>query len=107
MAGESSLKGIPDYPDQCAQLGDALRDGRRTKKLKLRQLAEYTGVSFSQLSRIERGLFQRGRYIEVVFYDGVEEFDEDTIVRFTHPVLTYLAELGGYDSDIGRRVHHD
>lgn len=96
---------IPDYPDVCAVLGCALREGRIKRKLNLRQLSVLTGISVSQLSRIERGQFSRGKYVELKFFDGVKEIDDDTIVRFTHPELDALAASGGYDRDLGTRVY--
>ena len=107
LAARTSTNSIPSYPDACAELGKALRRGRAAENLTLRDVAELTGLSGSQLSRIEHGLFTRGRFIEVLFYDGVKTFDSDTIVRFTHPKLRELAERGGYDSDIGRRTRYD
>lgn len=107
IKGTSSRKPIRERPEVCCQLGEALRAGRKAAKLNLRQLAEHTGTSAAQLSRIENGLFVRGGHIEIVPGEGITKFDDCTIVRFTHPVLEYLAELGGYDSDIGRRLHYD
>lgn len=107
IEGTSSKKPIRETPETCCQLGEALRAGRKSAELNLRQLAERTGMSAAQLSRIEHGLFKRGRHIEIVSGEGETKFDDCTIVRFTHPVLEHLAELGGYDSDIGRRLHYD
>tara|TARA_B100001057_G_scaffold214636_2_gene214974 strand:+ start:351 stop:923 length:573 start_codon:yes stop_codon:yes gene_type:complete len=107
IKGTSSKTPIRETPEVCCQLGEALRAGRKSAKLNLRQLAEHTGTSAAQLSRIENGLFVRGGHIEIVPGEGNTTFDDCTIVRFTHPVLEYLAELGGYDSDIGRRLHSD
>ena len=107
IATKTSCNAIPSYPDECAELGEALRRGRKKEDLTLREVADLTGLSVSQLSRTERGLFTRGRFVEVIFYDGVKTFDSDAIVRFTHPKLKELAERGGYDSEIGRRTRYD
>ncbi len=37
------------------QVGEKIRARRTSRKLSLRQLAERTGVNFSQLAKIERG----------------------------------------------------
>lgn len=97
---------IPDYPEVCLQLGEALDAGRKAEDLTLRQLSEYTGISYSQLSRLARGHFQGGKHVEVKYFDGTREFDDDTLVWFTHPMLDYLSELGGFRRDLGRRERH-
>lgn len=95
---------IPDYPDVCWELGQALDAGRKQERLTLRDLSEHTGISYSQLSRLTRGQFKGGRNVEVSYVDGQREFDADTLVWFTHPVLDYLSELGGFLRDIGKRA---
>ena len=107
IKGTSLKKPIRATPEVCCQLGEALRAGRESAELTLRQLAERTGISAAQLSRIENGLFVRGGHIEILPGEGKKRFDDCTIVRFTHPVLEYHAQLGGYDSDIGRRLDYD
>lgn len=95
---------IPDYPEVCIQLGEALDAGRKAKELTLRQLSEHTGISYSQLSRLTRGQFKGGKHVEVKYIDGHRKFDSDTMAWFTHPMLDYLSEIGGFRRDLGRRT---
>lgn len=95
---------VPDYPDVCWELGQALDAGRKQERLTLRELSEHTGISYSQLSRLTRGQFKGGRHVEVSYFDGHREFDEDTLVSFTHPVLHFLSKLGGFLRDTGKRA---
>ena len=92
-------------------LGNALRIGRRNiqfdgekRGMSLKQLSEHTGISESQISRIERSLSGGSKRVGKKFADGNKELDEDTIFWFTHPVLEYLSELGGYERTLGRIV---
>ena len=101
--GTGQRKQIPEYPEVCADVGNALRAGRKSEGLTLRDAEALTGISSSQLSRIERGQFERGGHVEIRFFDGVREFDYDTKVGFTHPALEVLAEIGGYDFSLGKR----
>ena len=102
--GVSSKPTIPEYPDVCLQLGEALETGREKEGLTLRQLEEHTGISYSQLSRLTRGQFKGGKHVETKYLDGNREFDADTLARFTHPMLDYLSEIGGFRRDLGRRA---
>ena len=101
--GDSSRAPIPDFPEVCLQLGEALETGREKEGLTLRQLEEHTGISYSQLSRLTRGQFKGGRHVKVKYLDGNREFDDDTLAWFTHPMLDYLSEVGGFRRDLGRR----
>lgn len=102
--GDGGRPPIPHYPDVCAELGGALRKGRQRKKLTLQQLSALTGMSDSQLSRIERGQFRGSKCVEVIFADGMKDYDNDAVVRFNDRVLDKLAECGDYDRDLGRRI---
>ena len=102
--GDSSRAPIPDFPEVCLQLGEALETGREKEGLTLRQLEEHTGISYSQLSRLTRGQFKGGRHVKVKYFDGNREFDDDTLAWFTHPMLDYLSEIGGFRRDLGRRA---
>lgn len=95
---------LPYYPEVFYELGKALEAGRRTMKLTLRVLSDHTGISYSQLSRLTRGHFKGGRHVEVKHYDGVRDFGQQTLAWFTHPVLDYLAEIGGFKRETGKQV---
>ena len=80
--------------DQREKIGRDLKAGRQKEALSLRRLSEITGISHSQLSRIELSRCVLGKWIEVRFPDGNREFDDDAVFYFTHPVLLYLADIG-------------
>lgn len=90
---------------QLDRMGEALRAGRKAQEITLRELSEVVGISYSQLSRIERGLISHGRLISVTLIGATpppEEIDPDRdshwrVYDFAHPELTRLAMLGGYD----------
>ncbi|MFD1789230.1 helix-turn-helix domain-containing protein [Sphingomonas floccifaciens] len=74
-------------------LGAMLRKGRKAAGLSLRALAAECALSYSRLSRIERG---QSRYSDVL-----EEDPDDAMLdpdrrrlRFSHPRLAGLAERG-------------
>jgi transcriptional regulator with XRE-family HTH domain len=46
----------PDLESRLADLGEFIRDQRRTARLSLRKLSELAGISNPYLSQIERGL---------------------------------------------------
>ncbi|WP_367305130.1 helix-turn-helix domain-containing protein [Sphingomonas tagetis] len=74
-------------------LGSALRAGRRAEGLTLRDLATCTGVSYSQLSRLERGECDVSR----VLAEHPADRDVPRHMRrlqFTHPVLKRVAGKG-------------
>jgi transcriptional regulator with XRE-family HTH domain len=53
------VRGVPNNPAleaRMADLGDFIRDQRRTARLSLRKLSELAGISNPYLSQIERGL---------------------------------------------------
>jgi transcriptional regulator with XRE-family HTH domain len=53
------VRGVPNNPTieaRMADLGDFIRDQRRTARLSLRKLSELAGISNPYLSQIERGL---------------------------------------------------
>ena len=87
---------IPDYPDACFDLGEALNEGRRKEGLSLRALSLHTGISYSQLSRLTRGQFKGGKQVRVKHLDVNRKFGRDTFVGFTHPMLAFLAAEGGH-----------
>ena len=103
VAQEGEGAGTPEYPEVCIHLGEALNAGREAKKLTLRQLSEHTGISYSQLSRLTRGQFKGGKHVKVKYFDGNREFDQNTLAWFSHPMLDYLSEIGGFRRDLGRR----
>ncbi|MEL7691480.1 helix-turn-helix transcriptional regulator [Citromicrobium bathyomarinum] len=90
---------------QLDRMGKALRAGREKEGRKLRDLANTVGLSYSQLSRIERGLISYSRVISVRFVGkrpSPDEVDPDKdqtwrIFEFAHPELVRLAALGGYE----------
>lgn len=104
--GDGPGPSIRDYPEVCLQLGEALDAGRKMEDLTLRQLSEHTGISYSQLSRLTRGHFKGGKHVEVKYFDGNRNFDVHTLAWFTHPMLDYLSEVGGFRRDLGRRTRH-
>ena len=75
-------------------LGCALRAGRLEEGLTLQALAEQTGMSVSQLSRIERSQSTRSRVIEIQTSDRDRPIDDKTVFKFTNSVLARLAEKG-------------
>lgn len=75
-------------------LGCALRAGRLEEGLTLQALAEMTGMSVSQLSRIERSQSTRSRVIEIQASDGDRPIDDKTVFKFTNRVLARLAKKG-------------
>ncbi|WP_369815862.1 helix-turn-helix domain-containing protein [Erythrobacter sp. QSSC1-22B] len=95
-----AIKGASDRPSRhhapdCRQdLGLALRAGRLHERLSLRALAERTGISYSQLSRIERAESTRSRVVDTRVDSGSGKIDDDTTFQFTHPELARLAEKG-------------
>lgn len=105
--GDSARATIPDYPELFSELGAALDVGRKDLGLTLRQLEEHTGISHSQLSRITRGQFKGGKHVEVKYFDGVRDPDDNSgmLAWFTHPMLDYLSEIGGFRRDLGARLH--
>ena len=94
---------LPQYPDVCYELGKALDEGRILEGLTLRKLQEHSGISYSQLSRLTRGHFKGGRHVKVVAGNDTEKFSSDIRIWFTHPMLAYLSEVGGFMPDLGRR----
>lgn len=88
---------------QLDQMGEALRVGRQAQGMMLRELSQLVGLSYSQLSRIERGLISHGRAILVTLVGErppPEDEDPDNdkhwrIYHFAHPELVRLAKLGG------------
>jgi transcriptional regulator with XRE-family HTH domain len=75
-------------------LGWALRAGRLEEGFTLQALAEQTGMSVSQLSRIERSQSTRSRVIEIQASDRDRPIDDKTVFKFTNRVLARLAEKG-------------
>ena len=95
-SSRSNRPPIPDYPDVCYALGEALNEGRKKEELSLRALSLHTGISYSQLSRLTRGQFKGGKQVRVKHLDINEKFGSNTIVGFTHPMLAFLADQGGH-----------
>lgn len=94
MKGKS-VRPFRHYGPECLQdLGSALRAGRLQEGLSLRILAEQTGISYSQLSRIERAESTRSRVIHALVDSGSGKIDDETTFQFTHPELDRLAERG-------------
>jgi transcriptional regulator with XRE-family HTH domain len=79
--------------DQRLELGRALRRGRRSEGVTLRELAGVTGLSVSQLSRIERGEGARSGALVEEPEDGFEP-PEYRRVRFRDATLRRLAAAG-------------
>jgi transcriptional regulator with XRE-family HTH domain len=94
QGGRSSRRApTNDREEYLEHLGAALRRGRKAEELSLRDLAADCGLSYSQLSRIERG--QSG-YSEVL-----KEHPDDLALdhdrrrsRFRNPKLAKLVEKG-------------
>ena len=83
-------------PDRRQDLGSALRAGRQKEELTLGELARKTGLSVSQLSRIERSQSISGRLLERIDTGnpvGAAEVAEP-VFRFVHPELARLAAVG-------------
>ena len=92
--GESS-RPCRHYATELRQdLGCALRAGRLLEGLTLQALAEHTGMSASQLSRIERSQSARSRVIEIETSDRDRPIDDKTAFRFTNKELARLAKMG-------------
>lgn len=90
-----SLRPSRRYAAELRQdLGCALRAGRLEEGLTLRALAKQTGMSVSQLSRIERSQSTRSRVIEIQASDRDRPIDDETVFTFTDRVLARLAEKG-------------
>lgn len=81
-------------PEYLQDLCSALRAGRLQEGLTLQDLAKKTGISCSQLSRIERAQITRSRKLQVVETGSGRQLDEYTVFRFTHPELDRLARMG-------------
>lgn len=98
--GEIATKGESLRPsrryaaERRQDLGCALRAGRLEGGLTLQALAEQTGMSVSQLSRIERSQSTRSRVIEIHASDRDRPIDDKTVFKFTNSVLARLAEKG-------------
>lgn len=75
-------------------LGCALRAGRREEGMTLRVLSEKTGISSSQLSRIERAQNVQSRVLYMIDTGDAGQPNDRTIFRFNHSELTRLAEKG-------------
>ncbi len=99
--GRSSKGAPPNLPENLANLCKGLRIGRRMERLRLEDVAGMTGMSISQLSRIERGLMERSEQFEIDWPDGVRKQDDDTRYRFKHPELSRLVKRAGFDDSYG------
>ncbi|MEL7790147.1 helix-turn-helix transcriptional regulator [Citromicrobium bathyomarinum] len=85
------------YASECRQnLGSALRAGRLKERLTLQELATRTGLSASQISRLERSQSIRGGLLEMIDPGKPVRSDEapDPVFQFIHPELARLVKLG-------------
>ncbi len=83
-------------PERRQNLGNALRIGRLHEGITLEELAGRTGLSCSQLSRVERSQSIHSRLLEVIDARAPLTADEepDPVFQFVHPELALLAEIG-------------
>ena len=96
VKGRSSKPARIESPENLGILGQALRIGRKKEKITLEELSERTGISASQLSRMERGQCLRGGHFVIVWPDGERDPDDEVQCRYTHPELRRLAQIGGF-----------
>lgn len=78
--------------EQLSEIGKSIIEARAARKLSLQEASKLTGISASQLSRIERGLVCRSR----AFADDPcsSLAVEDRLVEITNPGLKKLIDLG-------------
>lgn len=83
-------------PERRQDLGSALRAGRLKEGLTLQELALRTGLSASQLSRLERSQSVRSGLLEMIDPGKPVRPDEppNPVFQFIHPELARLAECG-------------
>lgn len=83
-------------PERRQNLGSALRTGRHMEMLTLKDLARRTGLSVSQLSRIERSQSISSRLLERIDTGKPVGPGEvaDPVFSFIHPELARLAAVG-------------
>ena len=96
IKGRSSKPARIESPENLGILGQALRIGRKKEKITLVGLSERTGISASQLSRMERGQCLRGGHFIIEWPDGERDPDDEVQCRYTHPELKRLSEIGGF-----------
>jgi transcriptional regulator with XRE-family HTH domain len=94
IEGESSGSSYHYSPEYRHFLGESLRKGRRAVGLTLRDLAAEVGISFSQLSRIERAQSTRSALIKVRD-TGCDRNLDECIFEFSNERLKKLADRGG------------
>jgi transcriptional regulator with XRE-family HTH domain len=72
---------MTDYASRLGDLGEFIRDQRRTARLSLRKLSELTGISNPYLSQIERGLREPSAKILQAIARGLRISAETLYVR--------------------------
>jgi transcriptional regulator with XRE-family HTH domain len=75
------LGALPASPEALADLGEFIRDQRRTARLSLRKLSELAGISNPYLSQIERGLRKPSAEILQAIARGLRISAETLYVR--------------------------
>ena len=83
-------------PERRQDLGSALRAGRLEERLTLQELARRTGLSASQLSRLERSQSVRSGLLEMIDPGEPAKAGEeaDPVFQFIHPELARLVKSG-------------